>query len=124
MIKKYKNILIVACLILIGIFFISYSGFQNESKENGSSDYAKELEKKIEEFLLNVDGVLEVDVILTLKSDTYASITENMNISTYVSGIAIACTNGNNPTFRYKLTRLISAYLGLPSNRIEIVNLG
>ena len=124
MIKKYKHVLIILGLILIGIILISYSSLSNKSSEKSSNDYVKELERKIEEFLLNVDGIFEVDVILTVKNDYYASITDGFDVSSYVCGAAIACTNGDDPSFRYKLTRLISAYLGLPSNRIEIVRLG
>ena len=38
-------------------------------------------------------------------------------------GVAIACTNGNDDRVKMQLTKLISAYLGISSNRIEIIGI-
>ena len=95
----------------------------------------------MENFLLTVKGIENVNVIITLESsndkdDTktssngYFSITTSKdNASSYeiypsVRGVAIACTNGDNDEVKNKITRLVAAYLGISTNRIEIVNFG
>ena len=96
------------------------------------------LEKKIENFLLSIDGINKVKVIITLANlneiydqntakydylTTYSSNNENLEVYPSVRGIAIACTNGNNDEVKVKLTNLISAYLGISSFRIEVVGI-
>ena len=90
---------------------------------------------------MSVDGIHNVKVIITLDSsaeklfasnDTSLSLIgdskENQNASMeiypYVRGVAVSCTNGESDYVKNKVTRLLSAYLGIPSNRIEIVSYG
>ena len=148
MIKKHKNKFIVIGLLLLGVFLILFSTLKtkinkNEEKAFSCEEYTKSLEEKLERFLLSVDGIHNVNVIITLDSSaekvfensdsslsliTGANNTSNkdatLEIYPYVRGVAIACTNGDNDYIKNKITRLISAYLGIPSNRIEIVSYG
>ncbi len=148
MIKKHKNKIIVGVLLLLGIFFILFSTVKTKINTSNESDfsceqYTKALEEKLEKFLLSVDGINNVNVIITLDGSSEkvyegggGSLSliggnnkdneENasLEIFPYVRGVAISCTNGDNDYIKNKLTRLISAYLGIPSNRIEIVSYG
>ena len=145
---KNKKTLIIIALAIIGILLILIGNkYQNVQKNQSNTidyhEYTKDLEKKLEEFLLSVDGINKVNVIITLdKSDeqmymqnqsTYDFLTlnskskegaeyANENYLT-VRGIAVACTNGNNDEVKIKITKLITAYLGISSNRIEIVGI-
>ena len=147
-IKKHKNKIIIFLLLTVGLVLILFGNMK--SKKNNTSlnnefsceQYTKELEEKIELFLLNVEGIKDVKVIVTLnssgeqiyaeKSNSYGFLSSKSSeepsytseIYPDVRGIAIACTNGSNDEFKIKITRLISAYLGISSNRIEIVNFG
>ena len=147
MFKKYKNKIIISSLVIIGIILILIGTF---SKKTSSSQddfdaelYTEKLEKKIEDFLKTVDGISRVEVIVTLESskeDVYAQnqstfdylIIDSSNgksgvkiseIYPTVRGIAIACTNGDDPTVQYKITEIISKYLGISSNKIKIVSI-
>lgn len=106
-----------------------------ESSNDTYKSYTTEIEEKIEAFLLSVDGVKNVNVIVTL--DTIDSVTSSDNsailginsnntktICPTVRGVAISCTDGDNDEIKNKITRLVSAFLGIPTNRIEIVNFG
>ena len=124
MLKKYKNIIIVGLIALLGIILILISNFSADTTRKSNIELANELEEKIEAFLLKVDGIKKAEVVLTLKSDITASLNDYYDASQYVNGIAVACTDGDNPIIKSKITKLISAYLGLSSNRIEIVELG
>lgn len=142
MIKKHKNKIIIIVLVILGIIFILLSSFnfnKNKAKnEFSATTYTKELEKKIESFLKDVDGIKNAKVILTLECsnehvyaknessyDYYISsngdLVEITEIFPVVRGVAIACTNGDDDIVRMRVTELISSYLGISSNRIKIV---
>ena len=147
MFKKHKNKIIISSLVIIGVILIligSFSKKKSTSNDNFDAElYTEKLEKKIEEFLKNVAGISRVEVIVTLdssKEDVYAQnqstfdylIIDSQNgksgvkiseIYPTVRGIAIACTNGDDPSMQYKITEIISKYLGISSNKIKIVNI-
>lgn len=148
MIKKHKNKIIVVSVLLLGIVLILFGTFKSKSSKTTNNtfsceEYTKHLEEKLEKFLLSVDGIHNVNVIITLDSSAEKVFSQNnaslslinssketdgqnatMEIYPYVRGVAISCTNGDNDSIKNKLTRLISAYLGIPTNRIEIVSYG
>ena len=119
----------------MGILFVQ-SSKSNQNHINNELTYNElvvQLEEKIEGFLLNVAGIKKVEAIITVDTEINASLDSYSNLITdsdyskilpNVSGIAIACTNGDNYDMKIKITKLISAYLGLPANRIEIVSFG
>ena len=147
MFKKHKNKIIISSLVIIGIILILVGSFSKKtpsSKDNFDAElYTEKLEKKIEDFLKNVEGISRVEVIVTLdssKEDVYAQnqstfdylIIDSSNgksgvkiseIYPTVRGIAIACTNGDDPAVQYKITEIISKYLGISSNKIKIVSI-
>lgn len=148
MIKKHKNKIIVIGLLILGILLILFGTVKNKASKKTSTElspdeYTKMLEEKIEKFLLSVDGIHNVNVIITLDSSSeqvYQSGSSSLSLITstkeqdnkdarleiypYVRGVAIACTNGDNDFIKNKITRLVSAYLGIATNRIEIVSYG
>ncbi len=142
MFKKYKNKIIISSLVIIGIALILLSSFDFSKKEDNSQPtlYTEALEKKIEDFLKNVDGINEAKVILTLDTaneSVYAQSSSGLDyiltsdgkpisvteIYPTVRGVAIACTGGERDDIKIKVTELISAYLGVSSNRIKIVGI-
>lgn len=148
MLKKYKYVFIAAGLIAIGLILIFSSKIFDNSKESEPEFsyelYTTELEEKIESFLLKVNGIKNVDVIITLDTSSEKVYAQNQTTLDFVTvnsggsqspvyiaeiyptvrGIAVSCTNGDNIEVKERLTRLLSAYLGISSNRIEIVNFG
>ena len=142
MFKKYKNKIIISSLVIIGIALILLSSFDFSKKKNDSLQtlYTEALEDKIEDFLKNVDGINEAKVILTLDTSNesvYAQSSSGLDyiltsdgkpisvteIYPTVRGVAIACTGGERDDIKIKVTELISAYLGISSNRIKIVGI-
>ena len=146
MLKKNKRIIAIGTICVLGILMILLGSINirdstEESEKINYEAYTTDLEKKIENFLLSIDGIKNAKVIVTL--DTSSEHVYAQNQSTYdfltinsangespvhitdiyptVRGIAISCTNGNSDGMKIKITKLISAYLGISSNRIEIV---
>jgi len=142
--KKYKNKIIVFSLAIIGILLILLSSFDFSYKkhnDNFSSLYTEMLENKIEDFLKKVEGIKEVKAIVTLDTSEEKVYAQNSSGLDYiltndgspisiteiyptVRGVAIACTNGDSDKIKMKITEIISAYLGISSNRIKIVSIG
>lgn len=132
--KKQKTVATVAILGLIGVLLIFVSNYYSEKSEDEYTNYeayATQIEKKLESFLLEIDGIFAVRVIVTLdyiqdaEGDgyIYAGANENTTQLPSVRGVAIACTNGGDYKVKVKLTELVSAYLGISSNRIEIIDI-
>lgn len=142
--KKYKNKIIVFSLAIIGILLILLSSFDFSYKkhnDNFASLYTEMLENKIEDFLKKVEGIKEVKAIVTLDTSEEKVYAQNSSGLDYiltndgspisiteiyptVRGVAIACTNGDSDKIKMKITEIISAYLGISSNRIKIVSIG
>ncbi|MBQ3017584.1 MAG: hypothetical protein IJD89_01440 [Clostridia bacterium] len=147
--KKYKKIIIIALVAVLGVILILFGTFKSKKNTNDINDfscelYTNELEEKIEKFLLNVEGIKNVNVIVTLDTSNEKKYAQNEStfdyititsggkaeplylgeIYPYVRGVAISCTNGDSDEVKIKITKLISAYLGISSNRIEIVSFG
>ena len=146
MLKKNKSIIAIGAICALGIMLILLGSINiRDSTENGETvnyeAYTADLESKIESFLLSIDGIKKAEVIVTLDTSsehvyaqnqsTYDFLTINSNngespvhitdIYPTVRGIAISCTNGNSDEIKMRITKLISAYLGISTNRIEIV---
>ena len=132
--NKQKTIALVAILGLIGVILIYVSNNYSKINDSDYKDrevYEAQIEKKLEDFLLEIEGISSVRVIVTIDyakahDDTYtfadvSSDTEQLFRS--VRGVAIACTNGDDYKVKMKLTELVTAYLGISSNRIEIVDI-
>lgn len=145
MLKKHKSKIIISLLAVFGIVLIllGSTGFRAEKSSNSfsPSTYTAELEKKLESFLKNVDGIDNVDVIVTLDISNERVYAKNegsydyilsssgdpisiAEIYPYVRGVAIACTNGQSDNVKKEITELISCYLGISTNRIKIVPIG
>ena len=146
MLKNKKSIIFVVALALIGIALIFGSSLFEDSGTEISiqldyEKYVSNLEEKIESFLLKIQGISKAEAIITLdtsseqiyaqSNDSYVIIDKEsgespINITEIyptVRGIAIACTNGNSDEMKVKITKIISAYLDIPTNRIEIVGI-
>lgn len=145
MLKKHKSKIIISLLAVFGIVLIllGSTGFRAEKSSNSfsPSTYTAELEKKLESFLKNVDGIDNVDVIVTLDISNERVYAKNegsydyilsssgdpisiAEIYPYVRGVAVACTNGQSDNVKKEITELISCYLGISTNRIKIVPIG
>lgn len=149
MLKKHKNKIVIITLAIVGIALIllgniDFSKKNEENNELSQELYTTYLEEKIEAFLLSVRGISNVNVVITL--DNSSEFVYAQNDATYdflklsgedgesavyvteiyprVRGIAIACTNGDSDEVKMKVTALIQAYLGISSNRIQIVSFG
>lgn len=121
--KKYKNIILVSFIFILGLALLLVNSNQNIKTNDNQFEYIEKIEKKLEDFLLNINGIHKVNVIITLEGSSNSSHNASENEQINVKGVAIACTNGENMTIKEKLTKIVSAYFDIPTNKIEIVGI-
>jgi len=115
-----------------------------------SVSYTEALEKRIEELCTSIAGIQEATVLLTLENSTENVYAGNTNIQknetsggqTFdyilmnkdggeepvliteiypkIRGVAVVCTNGDDISVQLTITKLLSASLGIASNRIQV----
>lgn len=141
--KKWtgKDLMIVIVIIgvLIAVLFIptgerkgdSLMDIETPVGENTSTDtsleYEEELELRLEEILSQMEGVGEVEVMITLKSSTrtrdnsFTYTTQN----TYpeVEGVFVVSQGGDNSSVKLAITEAIQALFGIDVHKIKIVKM-
>ena len=124
-----RNGWILLLLAAMGILLFVLGGvLGKENRGTAGSDYAGYLEDRVRELCMSIDGVREAHVFRTLCEDPEAKAAvsggmfggEKTSSVPAVRGIAVVCTGGDSPTLRETVTRLISAALGIPTNRIRV----
>lgn len=135
MFKRHKNKIIISSLVIIGVFLLISGKLNSENNKKEDLDldiYTKNIEAKLESFLMSVDGIDNAKVIITLESsfdnESYIGFNQDANdstdiISPKIRGVAIACTNGDDIEIQIKVTEIAASYLGISSNRIKIVSI-
>ncbi|MBO5021276.1 MAG: hypothetical protein J6D52_11485 [Clostridia bacterium] len=148
MISKHKNKIIIISIAVIGVALILLGSFDfgkdtSSYQEFQYEKYTEEIEDKLEKFLLTVNGITKARVIITLDTSYEQVLAQNQSntnlftissggsqlpvsiteLTPAIRGVAISCTNGDNGDVKMKITKIVSAYLGIPSNRIEIVSI-
>ena len=144
MFSKHKSKIIIISLLALGIILILLGSQKSENDSTStfsSKEYTEMLEEKLEKFLLTVDGINKVNVLITLDTSSEQVYAQNQSSFDFITinnsgkespvyvteifptirGIAITCSNGDRDDVKIKITKLVSAYLGVSSNRIEIV---
>lgn len=129
-------------LVLIGIFGSGSSKKQEKTVENLTDEaYIDALENKICNMIAKVTGDSNAAVVITSDGGTEHVYVSNGDGGDYVTvrndgdyslvllremypkitGISVACKNGDDPEIKKKLIGIISTALGVSSNRIFIV---
>lgn len=142
-IKSNKALLITAALAAIGIILILVSGKSSNSRTGSANyddfnfeKYESALEKRLEEKINKIDGVSSADVIILVEtsyiydsinsgsySELFGDSSENGRISESaprIRGVAVICSGGAQAKIKKDITEMLSALLGLPTNKIWV----
>ena len=139
------KLMILGAALAIGVGLLLLGGSAEEKREDTDfkdasiEEYASELEKKIEELCIQVEGVSKVTVavslqggfeyvyatdssgkIVTVGSGSSASGVILKRKAPEIAGIGIVCVGGGDPNIKNRLVSLISAAYGVGSNRIFV----
>lgn len=133
----------------IGILLLTIGAVNTGESETDKTEYTiryytEELEERIRELCTSINGVSEATVLLTLENGTeyvyaqnqesdgrawdYVIVSSNegeeavlvTEIFPQVRGVAVVCTGGNTALVQQTIVKLLSASLGVPSNRIHV----
>ena len=137
----------ILLLSIVGILLIVISGYSDNtsSRDNSSANYTESsfytsyLEERIAALCRSVSGITDAVVFLTLDCSSEYVYSESSasdflilsgsdgeqavmlyEIYPRVRGVAVVCTGGDLPHVRETITELLSASLGLPSNKIKV----
>ena len=125
-----------------------YSQEENTGAESELQRYQDRMEQKVEKILEKVDGVEDVDVMITLRAskekvalkdskvdsgkseeETVLTEDENNNTSPYVvqevepeiEGILVVCSQGDSPSVQREIIDGISALFPVESHKIKVM---
>ena len=94
------------------------------AEEGAATSYETDLESRIRELLMGVDGVGTVEVMVVLKAAEETSIhTAFSEKSVYpeLSGIIISADGGGSAVVRGEISEALEALFGLPSHKIKVL---
>ena len=142
--EKKSAYIICAALLILGVFLVIYD--KDNDKKTDTDDgltvavgYKSELERTCASMCVSFSDVRSAQVNITLEGtmkSVYAKNSEGSYGGTYFSsggdplllkydfpsiiGCAVICKGSESDTLRLELTNMLSAYLGIPSNKIYI----
>ena len=124
--KKKKTVIIILIFALGIIFIVAGSVLGKESNRLDNEKYIKDMECKLEDFLINLKGIKKVKVIITLEE--YSVDADSFNNSQHesypsVRGVCVACSNGNDIYVQSEITEIVSKYLGIGTNKVKITSI-
>ena len=129
--KKTPGLLRMGALLILGVLLLAFasSGAKKETAVSSQSDltaYGEAMERRLEEFCSQVEGVGRAEVMLTFESGERAEYRGSTQISTSpprILGVTVLCTGGKNAQVRTELTGMLSALLGIGASRICVLAL-
>lgn len=96
---------------------VSHEGKKEKYTEEDSETGKTELEEKLEEFLSNVDGVGEAEVILMTEEDGSFGSGETIK----VTGALVSAEGGENPRTVQKIQDAVQALFQIEAHKIKIM---
>lgn len=143
LIKNKKALFLLLFGAILGVSLILTDTAKNDNKNtiDSTSDidkYTQQLEEKLEEIISTINGVSDVNVLITLESGSelvYASddseenekhvivnnglvlVKENLP---KIKGVAVVCKGGNNAELKTKITELTCSVLGIYSTHVYV----
>ena len=138
-----SKVLMLAAALVLGVALLLFGGGTDQKSsapdELSTDEYAAELEKKISELCLRVEGVSNVSVAVSLRGGfeyVYATDASGKPVTVgsgssasgilirmktpEIAGIGIVCNGGGNEGVKNRLISLVSAACGVGSNRIFV----
>ena len=114
-IKKLHKKQILILLALIAIIFLMISEYSETGiRTDKLEEQENRLEQKLSETIEKLDGVSDVDVIVTI--DSY----EENSGSPCVRGVSIICYGKQKDELKIKIVMIVSTALGISSDKIFV----
>ena len=126
-----------AVFVIVGILAICLIFFSTQFKDDNTKDkvsdlssesYCNTLTAELTEMIESIEKAGETKVLLTLESSyEYVYLDDDKTLSKIIEpqirGVAVACTGGDDPVVKEKVTMLISTVLSVSTSRISVSKL-
>ncbi len=135
--EKLKNIkhieIYIALIFGIILLLIFMSNFNKgtststnstNTKELTVSEYIEDLETNLEEILMNVSGVSNVKVMITLNMTQAEVVDSKINLSKFpdIKGVLVTANGVENTTTKMRVLHAIQAVIEITNGNIEILS--
>lgn len=130
--KSIKVILIAGAAIILLIAFSGLSSDKSVKTGNMLFEYEKQaeyeeaLERKLGEVLSEIEGIGEINIMVTLDSSEENMYEKNNDEPTYVKtptirGVIVVCDGGDNIIVREKVITAVAGAFGISTTRISVI---
>lgn len=118
-IKKNSTIIISGIILLAVFLFISKAlGSTGSESDNTDLGYEEQLENELSEFISQLDGVGQCQVMIIADKTQTSSYSSKSTYS--VNGIAVICEGGGNVAVKTRILEVLTRLFGISGSRISI----
>ena len=124
---KNKKILIIAVLLVMGLFFsISFGGEGGTAEVQTLDGYKEKMEEELKKLCSSIEGVGKCTVTVSFSKGEESTYKSGKLVETKppkVLGVAVACRGAESARVRQSLTELFTSLFDIPTNRVAILKL-
>lgn len=124
---------IVFCGIagMLLILLSTFSGLDGETSSSSNysvNEYKTSLQEELKQILYKIDGVGEVEVLLTIENSVEGVYLENNSTKTkeiepVIRGVVIACQGGDDPVITQRVFNAVTKALNVSSAKVCVTKL-
>lgn len=130
---KLRVVLVFVGLSAILLIFLSGNLFAKDNKETAtnqlsSADYQIKLTEELVSMIESIGGAGKTQVLLTLESSyEYIYLDDDKTLTKIlepkIRGVAVACTGGDDPVVKEKVTSILTTVLSVSPGNISVSKL-
>ena len=129
--KIKKIIIIIGIAGLLLILLSSFSGLSDKKKDTTDysvSEYKVSMQDELKRILYNIEGVGDVQVMLTIENSVEGVYLENNSTKTkeiepVIRGVVIACQGGDEPLVKQRVFDAVTKALNISSAKVCVTKL-
>ena len=115
--QQWVVLLLLGLLLAVAALPVSHEGREKETEAEEGTIEKTELERKLEHFLSNVEGVGETEVVLMATEGGSFGSEERVK----VTGAIISAEGGENPSTVQKIQDAVQALFQIEAHKIKIM---
>ena len=130
--KSLKIILIAGLFLIIIIAFSGFSTGKTKKNDkmffdyNRQSEYEQALEKKLSSVLSEINGIGNIDIMITLDTSEENRFDDKEDElvcvrTPSVRGVIVVCDGGDNIIIREKVISAVSGAFGISTTRVSVI---
>ncbi len=130
--KSIKIILITGAALIL---FLALSGISSDEKTDGSSElfdykrqaeYEAALEEKLGNILSCIEGIGNINIMITLESSEQNQFQKSNNEPIYtktpeIRGVIVVCDGGDDIIIREKVISAVSGAFGISTTHVSVI---